>query len=339
MRVVKQLGAVWSTLERWCQLPWLQYSISAIVIGITMVCIFQPEVGFLTWISYQTVLILLVWLACGVGFLMLRCKRLAILCLMSCALLCLYLKNASNISLAAPQIVLNEASQFSIAHFNLSSIQDFLDDDLKLIDELAPDILVFQEYTPQFQNQITECFDTIYSDQTEFLRMDDYGQAIFTSFPVLAKDTFLIYNMPVLRLRLQIRDGRTVQLISQYNLPPLTTQYKEDSKLVFSQLADFIAQTDEPVIFLGTLNYVSWDTQMVRFRYQANLNDSRKSFFPSFANNDKSLFYAPVDHIYYNEYLDCLQFKKIDDHANKKIGIRGKYQINNYEKIFSSTLE
>lgn len=339
MRVVKQLGDVWSTLERWCQLSWLQYSVSLIVIGITLICMFQPEIRFLRGVSNQTVLILLLWLVTGVVFLMLRSKRLALVCLMSCAALCLYLKNASNISLAAPQIVLNEASKFSIAHFNLSSIQDFLDEDLELIDQLAPDILVFQEYTPQFQDQITAHYDTMYSDHTEFLRMDDYGQAIFTSFPVLSKDTFLIYNMPVLRLRVQINDGRTVQLISQYNLPPLTTQYKEDSKLVFSQLADFISQAEEPVVFLGTLNYVSWDTQMVRFRFRANLNDSRKSFFPSFANNEKSLFYAPVDHIYYNEYVDCLQFKKIEDHANKKIGIRGEYQINNHEKLFTSTQE
>lgn len=339
MRVVKQIGDLWTTVERWCQLSWLQYAISSLVIIITLVCIFQPEVGFLRWVSNQTVLILLLWLVSGVGFLMLRSKRLALVCLMSCALLCLYLKNASNISLAAPQIVLNEASKFSIAHFNLSSVQDFMDDDLKLIDQLAPEILVFQEYTPQFQDQITDYYDTLYSDQTEFLRIDDYGQTIFTSFPVLSKDTFLIYNIPVLRLRVQINDGRTVQLISQYNLPPLTTQYKEDSKLVFSQLADFISQAEEPVIFLGTLNYVSWDTQMVRFRFRANLNDSRKSFFPSFANNDKSLFYAPVDHIYYNEYLDCLQFKKIDDHTNKKIGIRGEYQINNNERLFTSTPE
>lgn len=339
MRFVKQLGAVWATLERWCQMPWLQYFIITVVSGVTLICVFQPEVEFLRWISNQMVLILLFWLGCGVGFLMLRCRRLAIVCLMSSAALCLYLKNASNISLAAPQIVLNEDSKFTIAHFNLSSVQDNLEEDFKIIDQVAPDILVFQEYTPQFQDQITGHYDTIYSNQTEFLRIDDYGQSVFTSFPVLAQDTFLIYNMPVLRLRLQIPDGRTVQLISQYSLPPLTTQYKEDSKLVFSQLAEFIAQADEPVIFVGTLNYVSWDNQMVRFRYQANLEDSRKSFFPSFANSDKSLFYAPVDHIYYNEYLDCLQFKKIDGYANKKIGIRGEYQINNYEKIFTSTQE
>ncbi len=339
MRLVKLLGTLWTTVEQWFQLSWLQYAISSLVIVITLICIFQPEIAFLRWVSNQTVLILLLWLIFGVGFLMLRSRRLAITCLMSSAALCLYLKNASNISLAAPQIVINEASKFSIAHFNMSSIQDYLDDDLMLIDQLAPDILVFQEYTPQFQHQITSHYDTIYTDQTEFLRIDDYGQAIFTSFPVIAKDTFLIYNMPVLRLRLQIRDGRIIQLISQYNLPPITTKYKEDSKLVFSQLGDFIAQADEPVIFLGTLNHVSWDNELVRFRFRANLNDSRKSYFPSLANNDKSLFYAPVDHMYFNEYLDCLQFKKIEDGFNKKIGIRGEYQINSHEKLFSSTQE
>src|SRR5680860_536853 len=218
MRLVKYIGTVWIAIERWCQRKRLQFPIALLVIFITLICLIQPDIEILEWVTNQTVLILLLWLVIGVGFLMLRSKRLAFVCLLSSALLCLFLKNASNISLAAPQAMMNDAARFSISHFNLSSVQDNLDEDLELIDKLAPDILVFQEFTPQFQDQIMEHYDTIYSGKTEFLRIDDYGQVIFTSFPVLTKDTFLIYNMPVLRLRLQIRDGRIFQLISHYNL-------------------------------------------------------------------------------------------------------------------------
>ena len=338
MRLIKQLGAVWTTLEKWFQLRPLHIPMTVMVILITVICVLQPEYAILKKISNQTVLILLAWLILGVGFLMLRSKRLAMVCLSCCALLCLHLKNASNISLAAPQVVVNKNSSFSISHFNLSSIQEKLDEELRHIDEMKPDILVFQEFTPQFQDQIIDHYDSIYVDYTEFVRMDDYGQAIFTSFPTVDKDTFLIYNTPVIRLRFQIGDGRYVQLISHYNLPPITNQYKEDSKMVFSQLSDFIAQAGEPVIYLGTLNYVSWDNELVRFRYEADLNDSRRSFFPSLSNSNKSLFYAPVDHIYYNNYLDCIQFKKVDNASNQKIGIRGEYQISNYEE-FSTAAE
>lgn len=340
MRIVKQLGVIWATLEKWFQLRRLHIPVALLIGFITLICVIQPEVSMLRKMTNQTVLILLVWLVLGVAFLMLRSKRLALVCLSCCAILCLHLKNASNISLAAPQVVVDESSKFTIAHFNLSSIQDNLIADLHRIDELKPDILVFQEFTPQFQDQIIHHYDSLYSDYTEFLRLDDYGQIIFTSLPVLTKDTFLIYNIPVLRLRIQVKEGGAIQLISHYNLPPITTKYKEDSRLVFSQLSDFIAQAEEPVIYMGTLNYVAWDNDLVKFRYNADLNDSRKSFFPSLANQEKSLFYAPVDHIYYNSYLDCIQFKKIENNSNRKIGIRGEYQINNqHEKIYSSTGE
>lgn len=339
MRFIKQLGAVWTTLEKWFQLRRLHIPLMVVIILITLICLFQPDYDLLKKISNQTVLILLIWLILGVGFLMLRSKRLSLVCLSCCAVLCLHLKNASNISLAAPQVVVDKNSGFSICHFNLSSIQEKLDEELMLIDEMQPDILVFQEFTPQFQDQIIDHYDSVYSDYTEFVRMDDYGQVIFTSFPVLDKDTFLIYNTPVIRLRFQIGDGRYVQLISHYNLPPITRKYKEDSKMVFSQLGDFIAQAGEPVIYLGTLNYVSWDNELVRFRYEADLNDSRRSFFPSLSNGDKSLFYAPVDHIYYNNYLDCIQFKKVENNSNQKIGIRGEYQISNNEEIFTPAEE
>ncbi|HLT94676.1 MAG TPA: hypothetical protein VKZ56_08950, partial [Membranihabitans sp.] len=96
---------------------------------------------------------------------------------------------------------------------------------------------------------------------------------------------------------------------------------------------------DEPVIYLGTLNYVSWDNELVKFRYDANLNDSRRSFFPSLSNSDKSLFYAPVDHIYYNNFLECIQFKKVDNKSNQKIGIRGEYQLIRNEEVFTRAEE
>lgn len=337
MYFIKQIRLIWSLIEGFISLRWVQILLSGIVIMVTLICLIQPEISGMKWISHQTVLILFVWLGGGITFLMLRSKRLAFVCLLSCAALCLYLKNASNISLAASDVVINNDLRFSICHFNLSSIQDNFEDDLDLIDSLRCQILVFQEFTPQFRDQVMDRFDSLYSDHIEFLRMDDYGQVVFTTFPVLAKDTFLIYNIPVLRMVLEMQDGRSLQLISHFNLPPITAQYKEDSQLVFSQLGDYIDQTEGPVIYLGTLNYVSWDTQLIKFRFNTGLNDSRKSFFPSFSNSKNSLFYAPVDHIYYNDYLDCLQFKKIDNDINKTIGIRGEYQLNNNDKLYTST--
>lgn len=339
MRLIKQLGFVWATLESWLQLRRLHIPLAILVILITLVCLLQPDYPELKNISNQTGLILILWLVLGVTFLMLRTKSLSLICLVSCAVLCLHLKNASNISLAAPKVIVDQNAKFSICHFNLSTIQEKLDTELQLIDELKPQILVFQEFTPQFQDQILAHYDSMYTDYTEFVRMDDYGQAIFSSFPILDKDTFLIYNTPVLRIRFQVDDGRIIQLISHYNLPPITKQYKEDSKMVFSQLGDFIAQADEPVIYLGTLNYVSWDNELVKFRYDANLNDSRRSFFPSLSNSDKSLFYAPVDHIYYNNFLECIQFKKVDNKSNQKIGIRGEYQLIRNEEVFTRAEE
>lgn len=339
MRLIKQLGIVWATLEKWLQFRRLRIPLMLLVVLVTLICVIQPDFQWLRRISNQTVLILILWLILGVAFLMLRSKTLSMVCLSCCALLCLHLKNASNISLAAPQVVVDQNSKFSICHFNLSSIQERLDEELKLIDQIRPDILVFQEFTPQFEDQIIEYYDSVYSDYTEFVRMDDYGQVVFTSFSVLDKDTFLIYNIPVIRVRFQIDEEKVIQLISHYNLPPITSQYKEDSKMVFSQLSDFIAQAGEPVIYLGTLNYVSWDNELVRFRYRAELNDSRRSFFPSFSNSNKSLFYAPVDHIYYNKYLDCLQFKKVENSSNQKIGIRGEYQLSRNEEILTTAKE
>lgn len=339
MRFIASIKNIIFHLERWLQLRQVQYVIISGILLITLICVLQPELSVLKFFSMQTVLVLLAWLAAGVIFLMLRSTSLAFVSLFSCAILCLFLKNASNVSLAGPRPLLNEDVKFSVGHFNLSYIQDNLDQSLDLIKDYDRDILIFQEYTPQFRQKIFSYFGSMYPDYIEFMRMDDLGQIIFSNFPIIEKDTLQMYNLPFLRIKVKMNDGSLLNVLSQYNLPPLTDSLKQENRRIFERVSEHISQVEEPLIMAGTFNYVSWDNQMVKFRYEANLHDSRKYFFPSLTQGSKSIFAAPVEHIFYNDYLECIQFKNIENEKSTRIGIRGKYQINPNEKLLSSAVE
>lgn len=339
MRFIASIKSIINHLESWLQLRQVKYIIISGIVLITLACIVQPELSILKFFSMQTVLVLLAWLAAGVVFLMLRSTGLAFVSLFSCALLCLFLKNASNVSLAGPRPLLNDDVKFSVGHFNLSYIQDNLDESLELIRDYHRDILIFQEYTPQFRQKLLSYFGPLYVDYVEFMRMDDFGQIVFSNFPITEKDTFRVNELPFLRIRVQMNDGSPLNVLSQYNLPPLTDSLKQVNRRIFEKVSEHVSQIEEPLIMAGTFNYVSWDNQMVKFRYEANLNDSRKYFFPSLTQGSKSIFAAPVEHIFYNDYLECIQFKNIENEKSTRIGIRGKYQINPNEKLLSSAME
>src|SRR5690625_1910244 len=150
MRFITSVKKIIHLLEEWLQLRQIQYLFISVIVLVTLVCILQPEWSVLKMLSMQTVLILLAWLAAGVMFLMLRSTRLAFVSLFSCALLCLFLKNASNISLAGRRPLLDDDVKFSVGHFNLSYIQDDLEECLELIKKYDRDILIFQNIHPVF---------------------------------------------------------------------------------------------------------------------------------------------------------------------------------------------
>lgn len=326
-------------LQDWLKLREIQYFFISVIVLVTLVCILQPEWPLLKMVSMQTVLILLAWLTAGVVFLMLRSTRLAFVSLFSCALLCLFLKNASNVSLAGPRPLLDDDVKFTVGHFNLSYIQDDLEECLELIKGYERDILIFQEYTPDFRDEIRSFFDTLYSDCMEYMRTDDYGQIIFSKFPLTERDTIEIYGFPFLKIRANINNGSPLHVVSQYSHPPITDSLKQENRRILDRLSDYVSNIPEPLIVAGTFNYVSWDNEMVRFRYESNLHDSRKYYFPSITQGSKSIFSTPIEHIFYNDYLECIQFKNIEDDKNTRIGIRARFQINPNEKIFTSTLE
>ncbi|WP_236978443.1 endonuclease/exonuclease/phosphatase family protein [Membranihabitans maritimus] len=337
MRIVKKLRQFWLWLESVFQLRWLTWLIGSLVVLLTGICVIQPEIPFIRWISTQTVQILLTWLVIGVGFLLLRAKNLSFVSLAGCGILCLFLKNASNITLNAPDPVLDSKAHFTLLHMNMSAFQENVDSSLSTICDLDKDILIFQEFTPQWFAHVKGRFDSLYNYSFEFTRMDDYGQMIYSKYPIIQKDTFFVHEVPVAKLKLKINEEYELTLLSHYNLPPLTDSYKQTSKLVFGKLSEIISQTEEPLLYAGTLNYVAWDNEMVKFRYNSLLRDSRRGFFPSVYDGRLSIFDYPVDHIFYNQFLDCIQFKKIENSDNKKIGIRGEYQMKTHEQVFRGT--
>jgi len=89
-------------------------------------------------------------------------------------------------------------------------------------------------------------------------------------------------------------------------------------------VSNAIAESKNPKVVIGDYSRVYWQAEMVKFRNNSKLNNSRRSTALSSPN--------PYDHIFYSDELECVQFDEIRESNQNHIGITGTYQINSRGK-------
>ena len=283
----------------------------------TLVVMFPPNMSFLKKGSEYAVFIMLGFLFLGMLFMMLDKKKLMTLSLSCVAILCLFLKNSSNANLIFP--ARNNSPILSMAHINLSYIDKGYDELLEIIDELDPEIISFQEMTPDWNIILKEKLSKKYISKYSLVRMDTYGMAIYSKKMFTNVDTFMYQNIPNIKSEFML-DGQSLHICSSYLLPPLNKSSRDNMLNHLALISKKVNEIADPVFAIGDYNLVPWSPEIRDFRVKTNLGLSRR-------NIDVSRFQKPYDHIMYSSHLECIDFKELEDEALNHIGIYGKYQL------------
>jgi len=296
----------------------LGWVIGMLIVFTTLVIMFPPNMSFLKKGSEYAVFIMLGFLFLGMLFMILDKKKLMALSLVCVAVLCLFLKNSSNDNLIFP--ARNNSPILSMAHINLSYIdQEGYEELLDIIDELDPEIISFQEMTPDWNYILKENLSRQYISKHSLVRMDTYGMAIYSKKMFTNVDTFMYQNIPNIRLELNLED-QPLHLCSSYLLPPLNKSSREKMLNHLALISNKVNEISEPIFAIGDYNLVPWSPEIRDFRVKTNLGLSRR-------NIDVSRFQKPYDHIMYSNHLECIDFKELENESLTHIGIYGKYQL------------
>ena len=292
------------------------------VIGIlialtTLVVMFPPNMSFLKKGSEYAVFIMLGFLFLGMLFMVLHKKKLMALSLTCVAILCLFLKNSSNENLIFP--ARNNSPILSLAHINLSYIDEGYEAVLKIIDKLDPEIISFQEMTPDWNYILKENLSKKYISKYSLVRMDTYGMAIYSKRMFTKVDTFMYQNIPNIKSELTLGDQPFI-ICSSYLLPPLNKSSTENMENHLALISKKINEIDAPVFAIGDYNLVPWSKEVRDFRVKTKLGLSRRTIEISKLQN-------PYDHIMYSEQIECIDFQELEDEGLNHIGIYGKYQL------------
>jgi len=234
--------------------------------------------------------------------------------MMATAFIAFFLKVSSNDNLVLPQQ--NLLPHIKVAHFNLSSFNKELINIDELILRINPDIISFQEFTPDWEIPLGSALKFDFPHSHKMKRVDPYGMAIFSKKPIAIRK-FSYQQIPNVVVSVR-NDLGSIDIISSY-IPIFYADPNLNRTEHFELLSEQINDIENPTIALGDYNEVYWDKEIINFTNTTKLNNSRRSTALS--------YFKPYDHIFFSSKLECVQFDEINDTEQNHLGIVGTYQM------------
>ncbi len=310
--------------------PNVQNGIGSVLLLGVLWCMFRPDSTV-----YKAQFAVGLWLL-GLLFLAFRYPRLTMWSFGACALLSLYLRSTTNTDLQPPPK--NNAPKIKIAHFNLSAFKSDIAETLLKMEESGADVISVQEISPEWVKPLLDSFSKRFRHRCAFLGTDLYSFALFSKLPIAKCDTFF-YNsnfsrIPNLMAKIELVEGgwrQPITILNSYIEPPILASARAQQDQHFKALAKKIEKMNAekmPVLAVGNYNSDPTSTEIQTFRATSALLDSRRGFQITRKDGKLSLLDVPLDHIFYSNALQCLDFQTLSGSQGERVGIMGIYQIN-----------
>lgn len=288
-----------------------------------LITIFTPDVPFFGKISDYANQIMIFYLLVSMFFLTINQKRLMIFSIVCTGLLAFFLKETTNarIRYAAP----NLEEKFQLALINLSSIDSDLKKVFQYISKKNYDIVIFQEYTPEWQGAISGQIEPNFSYKIALPRIDVFGLKILSQYPIITADTLYYEDIPLLKIQL-LKNNARFDVFTAYFPPHLDTKSKEIALGELNLINSKVEALQVPLIVAGVFNMVSWSPEIQDFKESCGLTESRSGYIPSMNKGGGGIFGKPVTHIFYNQLLECTGFN-VSRADNDEYGVEARFQL------------
>jgi endonuclease/exonuclease/phosphatase (EEP) superfamily protein YafD len=295
--------------------------------ALVVICIFPPQLIWAKKLSDLMVQVMIGFLILGLVFLLMEARNLMFASFAFCGILCLFLKDSVNQDLRLPSNT--GAPSVTVAHVNLKAFGIGQDSVIKMLIQSDADVISFNEVTTDWKTYLDEKLKLIYSYDAKLVRKDRYGLAYFSKIPIKAIDTVRVYggDRPHLQIELTMGLKRKLTIINSYFLPPLSRQAYGDYRVELTQLGQLIEKKSGAVLALGDYNLSDWSNEMREFKSLSGLISSRRDVSSGSKSGIKTLWNLPVDHILFNDEMECVRFSNLTFGEEIHIGIIGEYQL------------
>lgn len=296
-------------------------------------CILPFESALTHAVSEYTVIYMIGLLFSGLIFFILNQRHLMLWSMISCAVLCIYLKDASNNSLLLPKT--HKGPKMTVMHINVSSAERQYEQVFDLIESNQADIVTVQECTPDWHQYFSQTLNKIYPHRAIISKPISFGSAVYSRFPIDDIDTITVGRIPNLSVVVRANNSTEVHIVNTYLKSDNSTSSKRSSKDQLIAFTHHINQKSKPIINLGDFNMTYWSREILNYRLKSGLENSRRGV-------NVTRLEVPYDHIFFSKDLECIELKDLNVANNIHIGLLGTFQLRTMpekkEDKYSSTI-
>ena len=295
----------------------VHYGFMTIMLLFISLIVAGPEVLFVRQLSAYLLHIMLGLFALGFVFLFTGFEKLMLMSFAACAVLCVFIKNQSNGELVYPKD--NDTEKISVCHINLSNVLE-VENMASQLKNNDIDLISFQELTPEWADFLESSLASDYPHRYQSVRIDPYGKAFYSRYPIRVTDTLSRSYAFDLALEV-IKNGQSYNLVSTYLTPSLNGNSLTMARSQMKNISQYVLSHPKKAIVLGEFNMVYWSDEIRQFRETTHLRNSRKDVIPASLR-------APFDHVFYSDDLQCVALKDMMLSRKDRIGIFAAFQQN-----------
>tara|TARA_R100001369_G_scaffold29172_4_gene52700 strand:- start:190107 stop:190859 length:753 start_codon:yes stop_codon:yes gene_type:complete len=176
----------------------------------------------------------------------------------------------------------NEVSEsvndkISILSINLLSSNTNYKKVLELIKEKDPDILIFMELTPKWDQKLSSIYQ-LYPYKASETRVDNFGIAMLSKLQMESSVTYFENNIkPSIIGKLNFSEEQ-LTIIATHPIPPINSETFELRNAQLMDIANKRASFSDNFILIGDFNTSSFSPHFQELLAKSNLKDSRKGF-------------------------------------------------------------
>ena len=301
-----------------------------------LLCMFPPEIPLARlWSSYAQLVVLL-YLGLATFFLIGKQERLMFVCLGCCAAMAYYLNESTNSGLSQPPS--NNTPRLTIAHFNVGASGENYGVMLDIIQSRHADIVSCQEVNLTWDTVLLHGLQAVYPHSVSLPDFSANGLAVYSKVPFLELDTFYFRDLPNLigKIRLPGSD-KVISFASSITRPTIAGKDVDQLREHLQRVSFEANKTAMPLFAFGEFNAPPWSSEILDFKRATRLLDSRKPLTTTIPNGYFQLLRVPVDHIFYSNEFDCLNFEELSSNKTWHLGIEGVFQLKQPEKDVEKT--
>ena len=165
-----------------------------------------------------------------------------------------------------------------LLHANLHVMNTDAEPLLGLINDVDPDLIVLQEFTPVWPPAL-EPIVSSYPYRVVEPRDDPFGIALYSKYPLDA--ITVIGSVPLGHpdiVATALVGGERLHIISTHPMQPLGSTNYGNRNLQLDSVADLAARSPRPMIVVGDLNITMWAHHYDRLEEVSRLSNARRGF-------------------------------------------------------------